>query len=433
MIIKHKRRLSGLAKPAAFVLAAVLTAVGLVQLVASPVQAENGAIWPTDGYVRGLVGEDRGDHIHEGIDIANSAATVPVYATQDGTAYHREDPGGYGTYIIMAHANGYKSLYGHLNSRSAGNGQFVRQGELIGYMGNTGRSNGKHLHFEIRNNASYSGNFDGAPINFNGAAGNYNNYINARSVINHNFPNLVSTTQETQVANVNSCGALYIKRTYWGNWENHMGCGQAKSVAMSPDGNLIAVVRPDNTLVAKETYWGNWVQHTGIGDTQDVAVGNNGFIANVNGCGALYIKRSWWGNWDQHMGCGQAKGVSMSGNGETILVTRPDNTLVGKSSYWGNWIAHTGVGDSQDSAVSSNGTIANVNGCGALYVKQSYWGNWVQHTGCGQVKAVAVSPNGEGFATVRPDNTLIAKQSYWGDWAQHVGVGDSKASALSNR
>jgi hypothetical protein len=160
-----------------------------------------------------------------------------------------------------------------------------------------------------------------------------------------------SPSLQTVFANVNACGALYIKLSTWGAWEQHMGCGQAKAVAVSPDGQTIAVVRPDNTLVAKNAYWGQWSQHVGVGDTQATAAGPGGMLANVNACGALYIKRSYWGAWEQHMGCGQAKAVAVSPDGQTIAVVRPDNTLVAKNAYWGQWSQHVGVGDTKGAAL----------------------------------------------------------------------------------
>jgi hypothetical protein len=74
------------------------------------------------------------------------------------------------------------------------------------------------------------------------------------------------------LANVNACGALYIKTSYWGTWTQHMGCGQARSVSLGPDGQSIAVVRPDKTLVVKTSLWGSWAAHTGVGDSQSAAL-----------------------------------------------------------------------------------------------------------------------------------------------------------------
>jgi hypothetical protein len=76
------------------------------------------------------------------------------------------------------------------------------------------------------------------------------------------------------VANVSPCGSLTIKTSYWGDWAQHMACGQAKAVAVSPDGQTIAVVRPDNTLVAKQGLWGQWAAHTQPGETAAIALAN---------------------------------------------------------------------------------------------------------------------------------------------------------------
>jgi len=58
--------------------------------------------------------------------------------------------GGYGNYIVINHGNGTQTLYGHLSSLAVTVGKTVTRGEIIGYMGSTGRSTGAHLHFEIR-------------------------------------------------------------------------------------------------------------------------------------------------------------------------------------------------------------------------------------------------------------------------------------------
>jgi uncharacterized cupin superfamily protein len=233
------------------------------------------------------------------------------------------------------------------------------------------------------------------------------------------------------VANVNRCGALYIKQGFWGTWQEHMGCGQATAVAVSPDGQTIAVVRPDNTLVAKQGLWGQWAAHTSPGQTAVVAAGPGGMLANVSPCGSLTIKTSLWGPWQEHMGCGQARSVSLSPDGQTVAVVRPDSTLVAKQGLWGQWAVHTGIGDSQAATAGPGGMLANVNRCGALYIKQGYWGAWKEHMGCGQAKAVAVSPDGQTIAVVRPDDALVAKQGLWEPWSQHTSTGDTKAVALA--
>jgi hypothetical protein len=156
---------------------------------------------------------------------------------------------------------------------------------------------------------------------------------------------------QTVVANVNACGALYVKLNTWGAWEQHMGCGQAKAVSIGSDGQTIAVVRPDNTLVAKNSLWGQWSAHVGVSDTQAAAAGPGGMLANVNRCGALYVKTSYWGAWQEHMGCGQAKAVALGPDGQTVAVVRPDGALLVKTSLWGQWAVHVSPPDSLSASV----------------------------------------------------------------------------------
>ncbi len=96
---------------------------------------------------------------HKGVDICAPAGT-PIYATASGTVtkagYERAGAGsGYGYSVIISHSGGYTSVYAHCLSLVVHAGQSVRQGQLIGYVGSTGRSSGNHCHFEIRRNGSY--------------------------------------------------------------------------------------------------------------------------------------------------------------------------------------------------------------------------------------------------------------------------------------
>lgn len=102
-------------------------------------------IWPTTGLITQYP-----VWYHMALDIANASAP-PVLAADSGTvSYAGCIEGGYGCHIIIDHANGYQSLYGHLSSIGVAVGQGVGQGQTIGIMGSTGRSTGTHLHFEIR-------------------------------------------------------------------------------------------------------------------------------------------------------------------------------------------------------------------------------------------------------------------------------------------
>ena len=87
------------------------------------------------------------------VDIANKVGT-PIYATDSGVVAMANWYSGYGMCIIIKHANGYSSLYGHLSSYKVSVGETVTQGQVIASMGNTGNSTGPHLHFAIRYNDS---------------------------------------------------------------------------------------------------------------------------------------------------------------------------------------------------------------------------------------------------------------------------------------
>ncbi len=85
---------------------------------------------------------------HPGIDIAGYIGEK-VRATADGTVVEAERNGGYGNYIQIDHGNGYSTGYGHLSRFRVDKGEHVSRGQIIGYVGNTGRSTGPHLHYEI--------------------------------------------------------------------------------------------------------------------------------------------------------------------------------------------------------------------------------------------------------------------------------------------
>ncbi len=88
---------------------------------------------------------------HNGIDLAANEGT-PVYAIKDGAVYSRiENDSEFGNYIILSHDQGkMTSVYAHLSSMRVEQYQYVKKGEIIGYVGKTGLATGPHLHFEIR-------------------------------------------------------------------------------------------------------------------------------------------------------------------------------------------------------------------------------------------------------------------------------------------
>lgn len=88
---------------------------------------------------------------HHAIDIS-SAAGQPIKAPADGIVAKAEWANGYGNVVYLAHGYGYSTRYGHLSSFSVKPGQKVRRGDVVGYVGSTGRSTGPHLHYEVRVN-----------------------------------------------------------------------------------------------------------------------------------------------------------------------------------------------------------------------------------------------------------------------------------------
>jgi len=109
---------------------------------------------PSGYYIRPIVGgrKSQGLHGYNAVDLAAPTGT-PVMASADGEVIVSRTGGyngGYGTYIVVRHPNGTQTLYGHLSRNYVSVGQRVSQGQVIGAVGNTGRSTGPHLHFEVR-------------------------------------------------------------------------------------------------------------------------------------------------------------------------------------------------------------------------------------------------------------------------------------------
>ena len=95
---------------------------------------------------------------HNALDIAGTGYGSNIYAANNGVIEIRAYNSSYGNYIMINHNNGYYSLYAHMSSFASGLsvGSTVSRGQVIGYVGSTGRASGPHLHFEIRNCAKYS-------------------------------------------------------------------------------------------------------------------------------------------------------------------------------------------------------------------------------------------------------------------------------------
>jgi murein DD-endopeptidase MepM/ murein hydrolase activator NlpD len=93
---------------------------------------------------------------HRGVDYAAATGT-PIQAAGDGKIIHRSRKGGYGRTVIIEHARGYSTLYAHLSSyaKQARLGGQVKQGQTIGYVGQSGLATGPHLHYEFRVNGAH--------------------------------------------------------------------------------------------------------------------------------------------------------------------------------------------------------------------------------------------------------------------------------------
>ena len=91
--------------------------------------------------------------MHDGIDLAAPAGT-PIYAASDGVVIGAAPNGGYGNWIHVEHSSALSTIYGHLSAFALGIGPGVKvkEGQLIGFVGSTGRSTGPHLHFEVVSN-----------------------------------------------------------------------------------------------------------------------------------------------------------------------------------------------------------------------------------------------------------------------------------------
>src|SRR5215469_12439833 len=113
-------------------------------------------LWPVEGQVTGSFGEridpfNGEGAFHSGVDIGSSYGH-PIVAPADGIVTVTDILGGYGKTIMINHGNGISTRYGHLSGFAVTTGQRVQRGEVIGYIGESGRSTGPHLHYEVRIN-----------------------------------------------------------------------------------------------------------------------------------------------------------------------------------------------------------------------------------------------------------------------------------------
>ena len=119
--------------------------------------APNGKLmWPTAGRLISGFGMRRhpifgGTRMHTGVDLAASSGT-PIFAADGGEVIQASYSGGYGNSILIYHGGGFATFYAHMSGFAVGQGQMVKRGQVIGYVGATGWATGPHLHFEVRIN-----------------------------------------------------------------------------------------------------------------------------------------------------------------------------------------------------------------------------------------------------------------------------------------
>jgi murein DD-endopeptidase MepM/ murein hydrolase activator NlpD len=116
--------------------------------------ASTPAIWPVRGWVTSSFGQRISPftgtlQMHEGLDIAARVGT-PVKAAADGVVIYSGWKSDFGKLVTVDHGYGYRTRYGHLSRIYVTNGQRVRRGEALGAVGNTGKSTGPHLHYEVK-------------------------------------------------------------------------------------------------------------------------------------------------------------------------------------------------------------------------------------------------------------------------------------------
>jgi murein DD-endopeptidase MepM/ murein hydrolase activator NlpD len=152
--VEEVRRLTGLLSAAA----GPVRELGTLLDSQNALLTEIPSIWPIKGgigHISMYFGQNENPftgqyYIHKGIDLSTYRQGDPIVATADGQVVSVEfDQGGFGNNVIIRHKHGFYTRYGHMLSFRVQAGQRVQQGEVIGYIGNTGLSTGPHVHYEV--------------------------------------------------------------------------------------------------------------------------------------------------------------------------------------------------------------------------------------------------------------------------------------------
>lgn len=129
----------------------VILIIGGKQSIANAEETTHELNWefPANGVITDVYGSRHGSH--KGIDIAGEVGSA-IHAVEQGIVSKSYYSKTYGHVIFIQHNTGFETVYAHLQQRDVEKGQYVKKGEKIGRMGNTGKSSGPHLHFEIHKN-----------------------------------------------------------------------------------------------------------------------------------------------------------------------------------------------------------------------------------------------------------------------------------------
>ena len=116
--------------------------------------AEAPSLWPVEGIITGSFGEridpfNGEGAFHTGVDISTAFGTQ-IIAPADGVVRNTSFINGYGRTVILDHGHGITTLFAHMSGYAVGEGETVHRGDVIGYVGPSGRSTGSHLHYEVR-------------------------------------------------------------------------------------------------------------------------------------------------------------------------------------------------------------------------------------------------------------------------------------------
>ena len=114
----------------------------------SPRDSKSSLLWPVEGKITSKFGP-RGGSSHDGLDIAAPLGT-PILAAASGKVIYSGALRGYGNLVILRHRDGFVTVYAHTQKNLVQEGEFVRGGQTIARVGQTGRASGPHLHFEVR-------------------------------------------------------------------------------------------------------------------------------------------------------------------------------------------------------------------------------------------------------------------------------------------